>query len=141
MLSKQEGKVVVRGYFEVTSLLAADPRSLSRRDETECSATDDQKYKKPTNKAEFPEGFTSKRVPCGLIIRPPSYAALISLMFKFFQWKFREYRKSTPSLQLTFSEEMAKQVRGHWRWQVYIIARICRTIVSPLALIALFFHT
>ena len=61
-MSKQEGKVVVKGYFEVTSLLAADPRSLSRRDEIECSATDDRIHKKTTNKAEFPEGFMSKRV-------------------------------------------------------------------------------
>jgi hypothetical protein len=37
MLSKQEGKFVVRGYFEVTSLLAADPRSLSHRNEIECT--------------------------------------------------------------------------------------------------------
>ena len=43
--------VVGRGHFEVTSLLAADLRSLSHRNEIECSATDDQIHKKTTNKA------------------------------------------------------------------------------------------
>ena len=100
MFSKQEGKVVTRGYFEVTSLLAADPRSLSHRNEIKGSATHDQMvHKKTTNKAV--ENF--KKVLCQSVCNVPNhsptvltrYAALISLMFRFFEWKCREYRKST----------------------------------------------
>jgi hypothetical protein len=59
MLSKQEGKVLVRGYryFDLASLL------VCLRNEIKSSATDDQIHKKTTKKPEFPEGLMSKGVP------------------------------------------------------------------------------